>query len=135
MSEPNRVAGGHKVRYCLPFALGNISERQLHQAALHNPNVSAEAREHSRRVIEEIQGHGSVREDDTAEPSSRLDHSSKESSRVLGGYRATLKSLFLFPKKMKNVADPTWLQHRIDPNVGDEAKQRARQILEDNDAL
>jgi len=96
MSEPNRVAGGHK-------------------AALHNPNVSAEAKEHSRRVIEEIQGPGTqaVREDDATEPSSRLDDKSKEETRVLGGYKATLKN----------------------PNVGDEAKQRAQQILEDNDAL
>ena len=87
------------MRYRFPFALSNISERQVHQAALHNPNVSAEAKEHSRRVIEEIQGHGTVREDDTAEPPSRLCDSSKKESRVLGGYRATLKSLFLFPKE------------------------------------
>ncbi|KAI0252543.1 Conidiation protein 6-domain-containing protein [Lactifluus subvellereus] len=94
MSEPNRVAGGHK-------------------AALHNPNVSAEAKEHSRQVVEEIQGPGIVHDDGTTEPSSRPDASDKDENRVLGGYKATLKN----------------------PNVGDEAKQKAQQILEDKDAL
>jgi len=103
---------------------------RCHQAALHNPNVSAEAKEHSRRAIEEIQGPGTVREGNTTDPSSRLDDSSKEEARVLGGYKATLKSLFLFPKNAKDVADPTRLYRHIDPNVGDETKQKAQQISE-----
>ncbi|KAH9973424.1 Conidiation protein 6-domain-containing protein [Lactifluus volemus] len=96
MSEPNRVAGGHK-------------------AAMHNPNVSAEAKEHSRQVVQEIQGSGAVHDDGTTEPSSRtdVDNSNKDENRVLGGYKATLKN----------------------PNVGDEAKQKAQKILEDSDAL
>lgn len=67
---------------------------------MHNPNVSAEAKEHSRRVIEEIQGSGTqaVREDDATEPSFRLGDKSKEETRVLGGYKATLKSLSLFQR-------------------------------------
>ncbi|KAH9953456.1 Conidiation protein 6-domain-containing protein [Russula dissimulans] len=90
MSEPTRVAGGHK-------------------AAIHNPNVSAEAQEHSRQVVEEIQGSGAVHPDGTTEPGA----GDKEESRVLGGYKATLKN----------------------PNVSDEAKQRAQQILEEKGAL
>lgn len=83
---------------------------------MHNPNVSAEAKEHSRQVIEEIQGSG-VSKDygsgvgkhvgsdveknyasgvskpiGTTEPSSRSYDGDKEENRVLGGYKATLKS-------------------------------------------
>lgn len=73
MSESqNRVVGGHK-------------------AAMHNPNVSAEAKEHSRQVVEEIQGPGAVRGDSSTEPS-RWGTGDKEESRVLGGYKAALKS-------------------------------------------
>jgi len=94
MSESqNRVAGGHK-------------------AAMHNPNVSAEAKEHSRQIVEEIQGPDAVPDDYSTEPS-RRDTGDKEESRVIGGYKAALKN----------------------PNVGEEAKERARQILEDKDAL
>jgi conidiation protein 6 len=68
------------------------------QAAMHNPNVSAEAKEHSRRVVEDIQGPGVVHDDGTTEPSSRshADAGSKDENRVLGGYKATLKSQFIF---------------------------------------
>jgi hypothetical protein len=60
---------------------------------MHNPNVSAEVEEHSRQVVEEIQGSGAVHDDGTAEPSSRIDASSKDDNRVLGGYKAMLKSM------------------------------------------
>ncbi|KAI0281469.1 Conidiation protein 6-domain-containing protein [Russula aff. rugulosa BPL654] len=93
-SKSNRVVGGHK-------------------AAMHNPNVSAEAKEHSRQVVEEIQGSGVVHDDDTTERSSPSYGGGKDENRVLGGYKATLKN----------------------PNVSDEAKERAEQILEDRGAL
>ncbi|KAH9029885.1 hypothetical protein EDB84DRAFT_221650 [Lactarius hengduanensis] len=93
MSESqNRVVGGHK-------------------AAMHNPNVSAEAKEHSRQVVEEIQGSGAVQDDYSIKTSRTT--GDKEESRVIGGYKAALKN----------------------PNVGEEAKERAQQILEDKDAL
>ncbi|KAF8503492.1 Conidiation protein 6-domain-containing protein [Russula emetica] len=79
---------------------------------MHNPNVSAEAKEHSRQVAEDIQGSDVVHDDGTTEPSPRS-YGDKDENRVLGGYKATLKN----------------------PNVSDEAKQRAEQILEDHDAL
>ncbi|KAI9451737.1 Conidiation protein 6-domain-containing protein [Lactarius psammicola] len=94
MSESqNRVVGGHK-------------------AAMHNPNVSAEAKEHSRQVIEEIQGSDAVL-DDYSSGTSHRDTGDKEENRVIGGYKATLKN----------------------PNVGQEAKEKVQQILEDKDAL
>jgi Conidiation protein 6 len=67
----------------------------FHQAAMHNPNVSAEAKEHSRQVVQEIQGSSAVHDDGNTEPSSRtnVDNSNKDENRVLGGYKATLKSL------------------------------------------
>jgi hypothetical protein len=58
---------------------------------MHNPNVSAEAKEHSRQVVEEIQGTGVVHDDDGA-----TDGSTEHENRVLGGYKATLKSQFSF---------------------------------------
>lgn len=78
-----------------------LSVHCTHQAALHNPNVSAEAKEHSRRVVEEIQGPGTVHDDLTTEPSSRRDDSGKDENRILGGYKATLKSPFLFSKHVQ----------------------------------
>ena len=62
---------------------------------MHNPNVSAEAKEHSRQVVQEIQGSDAVHDDGTTEPSSRtnVDNLNKDENRVLGGYKATLKSL------------------------------------------
>jgi len=79
---------------------------------MHNPNVSAEAKEHSRQVVEDIQGPDVVHDDGTTEPSSRSDGGDKDENRVLGGYKATLKN----------------------PNVSDEAKQRAEKALEDRNA-
>lgn len=58
---------------------------------MHNPNVSAEAKEHSRQIVEEIQGPDAVPDDYSTEPS-RRDTGDKEESRVIGGYKAALKS-------------------------------------------
>jgi conidiation protein 6 len=56
---------------------------------MHNPNVSAQSKEHSRKVVEEIQGSGAVHDDGTTEPSSHSHAGSKDKNRVLGGYKAT----------------------------------------------
>jgi hypothetical protein len=63
-----------------------------HQAAMHNPNVSAEAKEHSRQVVEEIQASGVGKPIDTPKPSSHSYGGDKDENRVLSGYKATLKS-------------------------------------------
>jgi Conidiation protein 6 len=99
MQSSNRVAGGHKVRnFCFNVAIALIEHHHpcYHpQAAMHNPNVSAEAKEHSRQVVEEMQGSDVAHDDGTTtEPSSRPSYSDKDENRVLGGYKATLKSQF-----------------------------------------
>ncbi|KAI0259385.1 Conidiation protein 6-domain-containing protein [Gloeopeniophorella convolvens] len=81
-----------------------------HKAAAHNPNVSSEAKERSRQAAEEIQTTGV--DNSSAESASSLNPDGKEENRVLGGYKATLKN----------------------PNVSDEAKQKAQRVLEENDA-
>jgi hypothetical protein len=83
-----------------------------HQAAMHNPNVSAEAKEHSRQVVEDIQGSGVVHEDSATEPSSRSYDDGKEENRVLGGYKATLKSQCFLPFDRR---DGGWLTPRLGP--------------------
>jgi hypothetical protein len=107
-----------------------------HQAAMHNPNVSAETKEHSRQVVEEIQGSGAVQDDDTTERSSPSFGGGKDENRVLGGYKATLKSqCFLsFDRRDGRGLTSSWFLF-TDPNVSDEAKERAEKILEDRGAL
>ena len=66
-----------------------------HQAAMHNPNVSAQAKEHSRQVVEEIQRSEAVHDDGATQGTAKpLSLSSKDENRVFGGYKATLKSSF-----------------------------------------
>jgi hypothetical protein len=60
MSESNRIAGGYRGVTILVLRYATyLSALCIHQAALHNPNASAEAKEHSLRVIE-VQGSGAV---------------------------------------------------------------------------
>lgn len=63
---------------------------------MHNPNVSAEAKEHSRQVVEEFQGSGVVHDERTTESSSHSYVGNKDENRVLAGYKATLKSQLSF---------------------------------------
>jgi hypothetical protein len=103
---------------------------------MHNPNVSDQAKEHSRQVVEEIQRSGAVRDDGNTESSSRLYAGSKNENRVLGGFRVTLKSsFFLFNWGSRRANPLSLLALFIDPNINDEAKQRAEQILKDKEAL
>lgn len=101
---------------------------------MHNPNVSAEAKEHSRQVVEEIEGSDAARAQ--AEASSKPDVD-KEDSRVIGGYKATLKSTpFTIFSWAVSITLPIFPPYqRADPNVGEEAKEKAQQILEREDAL
>jgi len=79
---------------------------------MHNPNVSTEAKEHSRQVVEEIQGSGVAHDDGTTESSPRSYGDDKDENRVLGGYKATLKSQFFF---LSNWRDSRVLTCRLDP--------------------
>ncbi|RPD58779.1 hypothetical protein L226DRAFT_517762 [Lentinus tigrinus ALCF2SS1-7] len=88
MSLPTRQIGGHK-------------------AAINNPRVSEEAKEHSRRAIDELES-----QPETEETRAGYDED-KDEVRQNAGYKATLKN----------------------PNVSQEAKDRAQEILEERDAL
>nr|VWP01262.1 Protein kinase domain-containing protein [Ganoderma boninense] len=78
------------------------------KAAIHNPNVSEEARKSAQERLEQMGEH------DTAAPSAGRAHhapatgTQHESNRVLGGYKATLHN----------------------PRTSEEAKRHAREILE-----
>ncbi|KAG8953408.1 hypothetical protein FRC04_002250 [Tulasnella sp. 424] len=83
-THEHRVAGGHK-------------------AALHNPNVSEEAKERSRQYLE---GDTASTEPAPVETGGMVDDSM--SGNTIGGYKATLSN----------------------PNTSEEAKEKARAILE-----
>ncbi|KAG8932113.1 hypothetical protein FRC02_001669 [Tulasnella sp. 418] len=63
MTNPGNVAGGHK-------------------AALKNPNVSEEAKEHSQQVLDQLQESGEY-----TDP-----QDNKNKGNVIGGYKATLSN-------------------------------------------
>ncbi|KAG8906810.1 hypothetical protein FRB99_006077 [Tulasnella sp. 403] len=81
MAEPHRVAGGHK-------------------AAINNPNVSDDAKEHSRKELDRLEQSGEL----DYEPS-KVD---KNPGNVIGGQKAAIKN----------------------PNVPEETKDRLRDELE-----
>ena len=92
MSElQNRVAGGHKVHHDQLYSCSLLIVDTRIVAAMHNPNVSAEATKHSCQVVEKIQGHGAISDEYSTEPSCR-DTGGKDESRVIGGYKATRHS-------------------------------------------
>ncbi|KAL7280972.1 hypothetical protein PYCCODRAFT_1414712 [Trametes coccinea BRFM310] len=88
MSLPTRQIGGHK-------------------AALNNPNVSDEAKEHSRQAIEDLEA-----QPETQETRAGYEED-KDEVRQNAGYKATLKN----------------------PNVSQEAKEHAKDILEERGAI
>ncbi|KAI0644352.1 hypothetical protein C8Q79DRAFT_913871, partial [Trametes meyenii] len=77
------------------------------QAAINNPNVSEEAKEHSRQAIDELEA-----QPETQELRAGNDDY-KDEVRQNAGYKATLKN----------------------PNVSEEAKEHAHDILEERGAL
>ncbi|OJT04281.1 Conidiation-specific protein 6 [Trametes pubescens] len=94
MSSNRQIAGGHK-------------------AAINNPNVSEEAKEHSRQQL------GGEYDDETEFTESRGSGGRKEASegkdetRQNAGFKGVLKN----------------------PNAGEEAKEHAKQILEERGAM
>ncbi|KIJ68286.1 hypothetical protein HYDPIDRAFT_106462 [Hydnomerulius pinastri MD-312] len=79
--------------------LGNVAGG--HKAALANPKISGEAKEHSQQVLDEMERRGELPEQASEE--------GKNTGNVVGGHKATLKN----------------------PNVSDEAKQHSKQVLDD----
>jgi len=83
-ANPTNVAGGHK-------------------AALKNPKVSEEAKEHSQQVLKEMELRGELPEQN------RGADESKNIGNIIGGHKAATKN----------------------PNVSEEAKEHSKQLLED----
>ena len=96
------------------------------QAALNNPNVSEEAKEHSRQAIEELESQPETQQ--AREGSGEY----KDDVRVNAGYKATLKSESTCILMSASSGSD---MHVSDPNVGEEAKQHAREVLEERSAL
>ena len=128
MSLPTRQIGGHKV--CIDIlccsVLGSLRAPST-QAALNNPNVSEEAKEHSRQAIDDLESQPETQQarEGYGEP--------KDEVRVNAGFKATLKSEFAYIPLMSAPSDPD--MHVSDPNVSEEAKQHARDVLEERSAL
>ncbi|TFY83049.1 hypothetical protein EWM64_g968 [Hericium alpestre] len=92
---------------------GNVARG--HKAAIHNPRISEEAKEHSRQVLNDIE-RGDVQEtqqrggEDGGERGGErggFAHEGKAEGRVLGGYKATLKSscrLFILASLLLNLS-------------------------------
>ncbi|EGO01279.1 hypothetical protein SERLA73DRAFT_105932 [Serpula lacrymans var. lacrymans S7.3] len=75
-----------------------------HKAAVQNPNVSSEAKEHSQNVLEEMGSKGEL-------PEQTGGDEGRNPGNIVGGHKATLKN----------------------PNVSEEAKQHSKKVLDDMD--
>ncbi|TFK88021.1 hypothetical protein K466DRAFT_599000 [Polyporus arcularius HHB13444] len=91
MPLPTRQAGGHK-------------------AAINNPRVSDEAKEHSRQALGDLESETGTQ--GTGATGAR-DDEDKDEVRQNAGYKATLKN----------------------PNVGQQAKDHAQEVLEERGAI
>ncbi|KAM5530129.1 hypothetical protein V8D89_016207 [Ganoderma adspersum] len=78
------------------------------KAAIHNPNVSEEARRSAQERLEQMGEHDAAAAAGRGHPTGTIDPQGHETNRVLGGYKATLHN----------------------PRTSDEAKRHAREILE-----
>ncbi|KAL5535499.1 hypothetical protein ACEPAF_3593 [Sanghuangporus sanghuang] len=78
-----------------------------HKATLKNPNVSEEAKQYSKQLLDEFESSGDL-------PEQQFDaDAGKNTGNFIGGHKATLKN----------------------PRVSEEAKEHSRSVLEDNDAI
>jgi hypothetical protein len=106
---------------------------------MHNPNVSADAKEHSRQVVEEIERSDAARVQVDSSTKPDVDYNLNEESRVIGGYKATLKStpftIFsmgaddtsYFPPLPTNVQIRTWAKRlKKGPNRSWNARMRCK---------
>ncbi|TFK57354.1 conidiation-specific protein 6 [Heliocybe sulcata] len=82
--------------------LGNVARG--HKAAINNPNVSEEAKDHSRQVLDELEQGGKVENTSTGRSSG-----GGNEGNVARGHKANLSN----------------------PNTSEESKQRSEQVLED----
>lgn len=66
------------------------------KAAIHNPNVSEEARRSAQERLEQMGEHDAAAAAGRGHPTGTLDPQGHETNRVLGGYKATLHSAHRF---------------------------------------
>ena len=108
-----------------------------HKANLNNPNTSDESKEHSRQVLKDMESEDGdtsrTYNERTSERTSvgdagEVDESGKDMNRVLGGYKATLHSEYIFSL----VACIELTRYVADDRTSDEAKQHAREVLEEH---
>ncbi len=96
------------------------------KAAIHNPNVSEDARKSARERLDQMGEHDPT---GRSHPTGTLDTQGHETNRVLGGYKATLHSAhpsFSYPPSERGRLP----RCGTDPRTSDEAKRHAREILE-----
>jgi hypothetical protein len=125
---PTNVIRGHKVQRFVFWVIPrrNSSNWSVHEkAAINNPNVSDEAKEHSRQVIEEVSKNDLPKEQELASDD-------KDETRVLAGYKATMKSgRYVCSIRAHDIDIYVSFCVILDPNVSQEAKDHAREILEE----
>ncbi|KZV84989.1 hypothetical protein EXIGLDRAFT_841759 [Exidia glandulosa HHB12029] len=93
-ANPGNIAGGHK-------------------ANLKNPNTSEESKDHSRQVLESMEDGTFENSVEPHKPLSNEEAPVKETNRVLGGYKATLKNESASQEK-KDHAREVLADHGID---------------------
>jgi len=115
------------------------------KAAIHNPNVSPEAKAHAAKQLKEM-GVGSLSDD--VQQLSEDEHRRHQ----LAGYKATLSNEHTSPEAKKHAqsvldrvaSEEGKHEHRVmggykatlkNPHTSEEAKQQAEQVLKDHDAL
>ncbi|EIN13982.1 hypothetical protein PUNSTDRAFT_59311 [Punctularia strigosozonata HHB-11173 SS5] len=81
-----------------------------HSAAINNDRNSEEGKEHARHKLEELEKSGDI---EKTQESYEDNNGGKDEMRVNAGYKATMKN----------------------PNVSDEAKEHARELLEKKGAI
>ena len=92
-----------------------------------DPRTSEEAKQHAREVLAEEE-----EEEAHPEQSSPVSAHDRHTKRVLGGYKAALRSTLLGLTTAGSLVSAkltSWLS--IDTNVSQEAKDRAREILKE----
>ncbi|KAF8803348.1 hypothetical protein BYT27DRAFT_7244246 [Phlegmacium glaucopus] len=115
------------------------------KAAIHNPNVSAEAKAHAVQQLEEM-GINPTSDSDAQQRSEGDEHVHRQ----LGGYKATLSNKHASEEAKKHAqsvldrvaSEEAKHEHRImggykatlkNPHTSEEAKQHAEQILREQD--
>ncbi|KAI4142849.1 MAG: hypothetical protein LQ340_007198 [Diploschistes diacapsis] len=93
-----------------------------HKAAMNNPNVSDEAKQHSAQVVSELSG--------SSETTGQKQDTGKDPSRIVGGLKALVTAPFPSTLSLQKAIKLTGLRTISNPRVSDEAKLEAERKLE-----